>query len=139
MLFLTGWSISRGANMQKYTFKRWPERKFLGLTEPEYIQAGDRKILCSGLWRLARHFNCLGEGFLSFSIGLAFGHFANPWAWTYFVFIVSLFTWRQRLDEKNCAENTVPISGESTGHGSSTGYCLASIEWIPGGFDSGFQ
>ena len=26
-----GWGIARGANMQKYTFKRWPERKFLGL------------------------------------------------------------------------------------------------------------
>ena len=25
-LFLIGWSISRGANMQKYTFKRWPDR-----------------------------------------------------------------------------------------------------------------
>ena len=103
-LFLVGWGISRGANLQKYTFKRWPDRKFLGLIEPEYIEAGDRKILCSGLWGLARHFNYLGEGFLSFSIGLVFGYFTNPWAWTYFVFIVSLFTWRQRLDEKNCAE-----------------------------------
>ena len=103
-LFLVGWGISRGANMQKYTFKRWPDRKFLGLIEPKYIEAGDRKILCSGLWGLARHFNYMGEGFLSFSIGLVFGHFANPWAWTYFVFIVSLFTWRQILDERNCAE-----------------------------------
>ena len=103
-LFMVGWGISRGANMQKYTFKRWPDRKFLGLIEPEYIQAGERKILCSGLWGLARHFNYLGEGFLSFSIGLVFGHFGNPWAWTYFVFIVSLFTWRQTVDEKNCAE-----------------------------------
>ncbi len=33
-----------------------------------------------------------------------FGYFANPWAWTYFVFIVSLFTRRQRIDEKECAE-----------------------------------
>ncbi len=103
-LFLVGWGISRGANMQKYTFKRWPDRKFLGIIEPEYIQAGDRKILCSGLWGFARHFNYLGEGFLSFSIGLVFGYFANPWAWTYFVFIVSLFTWRQRLDDSLCAE-----------------------------------
>ena len=23
-----------------------------------------------------------------------FGYFTNPWAWTCFVFIVSLFTWR---------------------------------------------
>ena len=103
-LFLVGWAISRGANMQKYTFKRWPDRKFLGFIEPEYIQAGDRKILCSGLWGFARHFNYLGEGFLSFSIGLVFGYFANPWAWTYFVFIVSLFTWRQRQDDTACAE-----------------------------------
>ena len=34
-LFLIGWSISRGANLQKYTFKRWPDRKFLGLIEPK--------------------------------------------------------------------------------------------------------
>ena len=79
-LFLFGWGISRGANLQKYTFKRWPERKFLGLIEPEYIEAGDRKILCSGLWGAARHFNYLGEGFLALAIALVFGYFTNPWA-----------------------------------------------------------
>ncbi|MXZ46336.1 MAG: DUF1295 domain-containing protein [Chloroflexi bacterium] len=103
-LFLLGWSISRGANLQKYTFKRWPERKFLGFIEPRYIEAGDRKILTSGLWGVARHFNYMGEGFLSLSIALVFGHLANPWAWTYFVFIVTLFTWRQRSDDAFCAE-----------------------------------
>ena len=103
-LFLLGWSISRGANLQKYTFKRWPDRKFLGLIEPKYIQAGDRKILYSGFWGAARHFNYMGEGFLSLSIALSFGHFANPWAWTYFVFIVTLFTFRQRDDERHCTE-----------------------------------
>ena len=103
-LFLLGWSISRGANMQKYTFKRWPDRKFLGLIEPKYIEAGDRKILYSGFWGVARHFNYLGEGFLSLSIALVFGHFANPWAWTYFLFIVTLFTFRQRDDDRHCAE-----------------------------------
>ena len=103
-LFLAGWGISRGANMQKYTFKRWPDRKFLGLIEPRYIEVGERKILYSGLWGVARHFNYLGEGFLCVSVALAFGYFANPWAWTYAVFIISLFTWRQRVDEKNCAE-----------------------------------
>ena len=104
VLFLFGWSISRGANLQKYTFKRWPDRKFLGLIEPEYIQAGDRKILCSGLWGAARHFNYMGEGFLALSIALVFGHFTNPWAWTYFVFIVSMFVVRQRYDDQFCAE-----------------------------------
>ena len=80
-LFLLGWSISRGANLQKYTFKRWPDRKFLGLIEPKYIEVGDRKILYTGFWGVARHFNCMGEGFLSLSIALVFGHFTNLWAW----------------------------------------------------------
>ena len=101
-LFFLGWTITRGANLQKYTFKRWPDRKFLGLIKPEYIEAGDRKILCNGFWGPARHFNYLGEGFLSFSIGLVFGYFTNPWAWTYFVFIVTMFTLRQREDEEQC-------------------------------------
>ena len=103
-LFLLGWVITRGANMQKYLFKRWPDRKFLGLIQPRYIEAGDRKILCSGFWGAARHFNYLGEGFLALSVALSFGHFSNPWAWTYFVFIVSLFTIRQLEDEEYCAE-----------------------------------
>ena len=104
MLFLLGWGIGRGANLQKYTFKRWPDRKFLGLIEPKYIEAGDRKILCSGLWGVARHFNYMGEGFLALSIALVFGHFANPWAWTYFAFVVTFFTFRQHGDDKLCAE-----------------------------------
>ncbi len=103
-LFLIGWGISRGANMQKYTFKRWPERKFLGLIEPEYIEAGDRKILCSGLWGVSRHFNYMGEGILALSIALVFGYFTNPWVWTYFVFIISMFSWRQHDDDIYCAE-----------------------------------
>ena len=102
-LFLLGWSISRGANLQKYAFKRWPDRKFLGI-EPKYIEAGDRKILYTGFWGVARHFNYMGEGFASLSIALVFGHFGVLWAWVYFIFIVSLFTSRQRDDDKHCAE-----------------------------------
>ncbi len=69
----------------------------------EYIEAGDRKILTSGLWGVARHFNYMGEGFLALSVALSFGHFDNPWAWTYMVFVVSMFTWRQMEDDKACA------------------------------------
>ena len=35
---------------------------------------------------------------------VTFGYLTNPWAWTCFVSIVSLFTWRQRLDDSLCAE-----------------------------------
>ena len=46
------------------------------------------------------HFNYMGEGFLA----LVFGYFTNPWAWTYFVFILTLFTLCQRDDDRLCAE-----------------------------------
>ena len=108
LLFLFGWGISRGANLQKYSFKRWPDRKFLGFIEPRYIQADDRKILHSGFWGVARHLNYMGEGFLALSVALSFGHFGNPWAWTYFVFIVTMFTFRQRNDDQHCAEKYGP-------------------------------
>ena len=32
------------------------------------------------------------------------GYFPNPWAWTYFVFIVPMFAYRQRVDNRHCAE-----------------------------------
>ena len=46
----------------------------------------------------------MGEGFLALSVALSFGHFDNPWAWTYMVFVVSMFTWRQVEDDRACAE-----------------------------------
>lgn len=107
-IFLIGWTISRGANLQKYTFKRWPERKFLGFMEPQYIVAGERKILCSGFWGAARHFNYFGEGLFGLAIALSFGHFGNPWAWTYMAFVVTMFTWRQIEDDRQCAEKYGP-------------------------------
>jgi delta14-sterol reductase len=103
-LFLVGWGIARGANIQKYTFKRWPERKFLGIIEPRYIQAGDRKILTSGFWGVSRHFNYMGEILWAVAVGLSFGHFDVVWPWTYLIFIVGLFTLRQRQDDALCAE-----------------------------------
>ncbi len=103
-LFLFGWGISRSGNLQKYWFKRWPDRKFLGIVEQRYIEAGDRKILYSGLWGVARHFNYMGEGFLALSVALVFLYPANLWAWTYMIFIVSLFTWRQFEDDAVCEE-----------------------------------
>ena len=104
VMYLAGWVISRGANQQKYVFKRWPDRKFLGIFEPRYIQAGDRKILHSGWWGLARHLNYLGEGFYSLAMALSFGYFLNLWAWLYFIYVLGLFTWRQRDDDRLCAE-----------------------------------
>ena len=39
--------------------------------------------------------------FTPLAIALVFGHFTNPWAW---IFIVTLFTFRQRDEDRHCAE-----------------------------------
>ncbi len=103
-LFLIGWAISRGANLQKYTFKRWPERKFLGIINPEHIQAGDRKILVSGFWGKARHFGYFGEGLYGISMAFVFGYLGSLWSWSYAIFIMAFFIPRQLDDDKHCAE-----------------------------------
>lgn len=60
-LFFFGWSITRGANMQKYYYRINPEDKYFlfGLVKQECIPG--TRILCSGWWGVARHFNYLGE------------------------------------------------------------------------------
>ena len=102
-LFLLGWGISRGTNMQKYTFKRWPDRKFLGFIEPEYIQAVT-----------ARSSSAVSGVSPATSTTWASG--PSPWqlawssplrqslAWTYTIFVFGFFTWRQLADDKHCAE-----------------------------------
>ena len=61
LIFLAGWVLARGANMQKFTFKRDPGRVFLGLLAPRTISDGAHSILCSGFWGVSRHVNYLGE------------------------------------------------------------------------------
>ena len=41
-------------------------------------------------------------------MALAFGHFTNLWAWTYFIFVVIMFTTRERFDNKFCEEKYGP-------------------------------
>ncbi|MCY3952946.1 MAG: DUF1295 domain-containing protein, partial [bacterium] len=84
------------------------DRKFMGIIEPEYIQAGERKILVNGFWGVARHFNYMGEWTLALAIGLVFGHLDILWAWIYTIFILGFFTWRQIADDQHCAEKYGP-------------------------------
>ena len=44
------------------------------------------------------------EGFISLSMALAFSHFDVVWAWLYFAFALTMFTTRQRDDDRHCAE-----------------------------------
>jgi len=102
-IFLVGWAITRGANFQKYTFKRFPERPFLGFVKPATVTDGERTILCSGFWGAARHMNYTGEILEALGMALAIGHFTNAWAWAYFVYLTIFFVARERIDDRRCA------------------------------------
>ena len=102
LIFLLGWVISRGANLQKYTFKRWPKKKFLGVLQPRTLGEGERRLLCNGFWGIARHANYFGELVMAVAMAMALGYLLSPWAWVYCVFILALFVDRQKDDDVQC-------------------------------------
>lgn len=102
IVFFAGWSLARGANMQKYFFKKYPNRSFLGIT-PEIISDGKRTLLVNGFWGLSRHINYLGEIGMATGIVLAIGHVLMPWPWLYPIYYIALLFPRQMDDDKRCA------------------------------------
>jgi delta14-sterol reductase len=108
LIFFAGWCTSRGANLQKYYFKRDPKRVFLGIT-PESITDGRRTLLVNGFWGLSRHINYLGEILMATGIVLAVGHPMLIWPWLYPLYYVVLLFPRQIDDDKRCAEKYGPL------------------------------
>lgn len=103
IVFFTGWGLSRGANMQKYYFKKDPSKSFLGII-PETITDGQRTLLVNGFWGLSRHINYLGEILMASGMVIAIGHILLPWPWLYPLYYVALLFPRQIDDDKRCAE-----------------------------------
>ena len=103
LVFFFGWGLSRGANLQKFRFKTEPHRTFLGIS-PEVITDGERALLCSGFWRLARHTNYFGEILMAAGLALSLGHPALFWPWLYPIYYVLLLVPRERDDERRCAQ-----------------------------------
>ena len=103
LIFFTGWSISRGANLQKYFFKKDPTKIFLGI-KPEAISDGKKTLLVNGFWGLSRHINYLGEILMASGIVLAAGHPLLVWPWLYPLYYVALLFPRQIDDDKRCSE-----------------------------------
>jgi delta14-sterol reductase len=101
ILFLTGWSLARGANMQKYYFKTQPEKSFLRI-KPEIITDGQHTLLVNGFWGLSRHINYLGEILMGCAIALSAGYPLVLWVWLYPVYYVGLLFTRQMDDDKIC-------------------------------------
>ena len=102
LIFFISWSLSRGANLQKYFFKKNPERSFLGIV-PETITDGNKTLLVNGFWGLSRHINYLGEIGMAAAIVLCAGQLSLFWPWLYPLYYVALLFPRQIADDKRCS------------------------------------
>ncbi len=102
LLFLSGWMLSRGANMQKYYFKTQPEKPFLGI-KPQVISEGNKTLLVNGFWGVSRHINYLGEILMGVAIALSTGYPVIYWAWLYPIYYIALLVPRQIDDDKRCS------------------------------------
>jgi len=102
LIFFSGWTLARGANMQKYFFKKDPGRVFLGIA-PKTITYGNKTLLVNGFWGLSRHINYLGEILMASGIILCVGQPASIWPWLYPLYYVALLFTRQADDDKRCA------------------------------------
>jgi delta14-sterol reductase len=113
VLFLGGWVLTRGANMQKWWFKTHPQRRFLWMA-PVAIGSGDRRLLVNGFWGASRHINYLGEIIQAVAIALAAGYFGVWEVWLYPLYYVLLFLGRQADDDKVCRAKYGPLWDEYT-------------------------
>jgi len=102
LFFISGWILSRGANMQKYFFKIHPEKTFLGI-KPATISDGKNTLLANGFWGISRHINYLGEIIMSLAIALSVGYPGILWVWLYPLYYIVLLSMRQIDDDKRCS------------------------------------
>jgi delta14-sterol reductase len=103
LIFFTGWCLARGANMQKYFFKKDPSKPFLGI-QPATISDGKNILLVNGFWGVSRHVNYVGEILMGIGIALSTGYPLLPWPWLYPLYYVVLLFPRQLDDDKRCSE-----------------------------------
>jgi len=102
IIFFSGWILARGANMQKFFFKRDPGRSFLGIS-PRIISDGEKRLLVNGFWGISRHINYLGEILMATGIILCTGYPGLIWPWLYPLYYVILLFTRQADDDRRCS------------------------------------
>ena len=101
-IFISGWILSRGANMQKFYFKTQPQKIFLGI-KPKNISDGNLTLLVNGFWGVSRHINYLGEILMGLAIALSVGYPDTIWVWFYPLYYIALLLPRQIDDDKRCS------------------------------------
>ena len=109
VVFFAGWVLARGANLQKFTFKRDPEQVFLGWFAPRALTDGARRVLCSGFWGVSRHVNYLGELLMACGLALSLGWPLVLGPWLYPLYYVALLLPRERDDDRRCAAKYGPL------------------------------
>lgn len=106
VIFLVGWGLARGANLQKFTFKTEPERVFLGIFKPETVKNDEHTLLCSGFWGVSRHVNYLGEILMATGLALSLASplalEPNFWPWLYPAYYLALLIPREGDDDRRC-------------------------------------
>ncbi len=100
VVFFAGWSLARGANLQKFRFKTRPEATHFGPFAQTAIGDGTRRVLVGGLWGLSRHINYFGEILMASGLAIALAHLG---AWLYPLYYVGLLVPRQLDDDRRCA------------------------------------
>ena len=103
LIFIVGWTLSRGANMQKYYFKKNPDKAFFKIV-PVTIADGTHTLLVNGFWGISRHINYLGEILMASGIILCTGYPSLIWPWLYPLYYVVFLVTRQIDDDKRCAQ-----------------------------------
>lgn len=109
LIFVCGWVLARGANLQKFWFKRDPKARAFGVLEPRAISGDGKHVLAGGFWGLSRHINYLGEILMAIGLTLCLGYPALLAPWLYPLYYVALLFPRQHFDDLRCAERYGPL------------------------------
>jgi Delta14-sterol reductase len=102
-LNMLGYTIFRGANLQKHKFRQNPHGLVWG-KEPQYIETSrGTLLLTSGWWGIARHSNYLGDLLMGFAWCLPAG-FDHPLPYFYIAYFTILLVHREWRDNAMCQE-----------------------------------
>jgi protein-S-isoprenylcysteine O-methyltransferase Ste14 len=102
LLNVVGYIIFRGANIQKYKFRKNPSLPVWGKPAQYITTRHGSLLLASGWWGLSRHMNYFGD----LLMGLAWCLpclFGSPLPYFYIVYFTILLVHRERRDHRMCA------------------------------------